>query len=130
MMLEPLPVRTRICRGESLDSYSRRHSAHNHCAPADIDRALRERGILTTKSRHRLERLQAWRKLGALPDTAFTTPERVHDELVTDRALCRRCSGGEPARGRLPDIGMVCLRHRQWLAHRCSKRARSPSHPD
>jgi hypothetical protein len=46
---------------------------------------------------------------------------RVHrtrailDEEVTERALCLRCSRGEPARGRLPELGMVCIRHRRWL---------------
>ena len=60
-------------------------------------------------------RLQAWRTLGRLRDTAFTAPQYILDEEVTERALCRRCSRGEPARGRVPDLGMVCLRHRQWL---------------
>ena len=115
MRLAPLPITTRICRGENVDSYSRRNAARNHCAPADIDRALREHGILTTMGRRHPERLQAWRPLGRLPDTAFSTPQRILDEEVTERALCRRCSGGEPARGRLPELGMVCLRHRQWL---------------
>lgn len=115
MTLAPLPIPTRICRGESLDSYSRRHAARNHCTPTDIDHALRERGLLPARSRHRPERLKVWRALGGLPDSAFTTPGRIHDELVTDRSLCRRCTGGQSARGRTPDIGMVCLRHRQWL---------------
>lgn len=115
MRLAPLPIPTRICHGENLDSYSRRHAAHNHCAPADIDRALREHGILTTMARRHPARLQAWRTLGRLRDTAFTAPQHILDEEVTERALCRRCSRGEAARGRLPDLGMVCLRHRQWL---------------
>ena len=115
MTLAPLPIPTRICRGENIDSYSRRHAAHNHCAPADVDRALREHGILTTMGRRHPARLQAWRTLGRLRDTAFTAPLHILDEEVTERALCRRCSRGEPARGRLPDLGMVCLRHRQWL---------------
>ncbi len=72
-------------------------------------------GILTTMGRRHPARLQAWRTLGRLRDTAFTAPLHILDEEVTERALCRRCSRGEPAHGRLPDLGMVCLRHRQWL---------------
>lgn len=34
---------------------------------------------------------------------------------MTERALCRCCTRGEPARGRLPELGMVCIRHRRWL---------------
>jgi len=60
-------------------------------------------------------RLQAWRTLGRLRDTAFTAPQYILDEEVTERALCLRCTRGEPARGRLPELGMVCIRHRQWL---------------
>jgi hypothetical protein len=115
MRLAPLPIPTRVYRGENLDSYSRRHAAHNHCAPSDVDRALREHGILTSTGRRHPELLQAWRALGRLRDTAFTAPERILDEEVTDRALCLRCSRGEPARGRVPELGMVCIRHRRWL---------------
>ena len=39
MMLAPLPIPTRVYRGENVDSYSRRHAARNHCAPSDVDRA-------------------------------------------------------------------------------------------
>ena len=49
MMLAPLPIPTRVYRGESIESYSRRHSGRNHCAPSDVDRALREHGILITR---------------------------------------------------------------------------------
>jgi hypothetical protein len=115
MRLAPLPIPTRVYRGENVDSYSRRHAAHNYCAPSDVDRALREHGILTTTGRRHPERLQAWRALGRLRDTAFTAPERILDEEVTERALCLRCTHGEPARGRLPELGMVCIRHRRWL---------------
>ena len=114
MTLAPLPIPTRIYRGENIDSYSRRHAGRNHCAPSDVDRALREHGILTTKARQHPERLHAWRTLGALRDTAFTEPDRILDEEVTERALCRRCTRGEPARGRLPELGMVCIRHLRW----------------
>jgi hypothetical protein len=115
MTLAPLPIPTRVCRGESVDSYSRRHAARNHCQLSDVDRALREHGILTTAARRHPERLQAWRTLGGLRDTAFTEPDRILDEQVTERALCLRCTHGEPARGRIPEIGMVCIRHRRWL---------------
>jgi hypothetical protein len=115
MRLAPLPIPTRVYRGENVDSYSRRHAAHNHCAPSDVDCALREHGILTTMRRQHPERLRAWRALGGLRDTAFTAPERILDEEVTERALCRRCTRGEPARGRLPELGLVCIRHRRWL---------------
>ena len=107
MTLAPLPIPTRIYRGENIDSYSRRHAGRNHCAPSDVDRALREHGILTTKARQHPERLHAWRTLSSLRDTAFTEPDRILDEEVTERALCRRCTRGEPARGRLPELGMV-----------------------
>jgi hypothetical protein len=115
MMLAPFPIPTRIYRGETLDSYSRRHATRNHCVPADVDRAMREHGALTNAVRRHPERLQAWRTLGDLSDTAFTTPDRLHDEQVTERALCLGCADGEPARGRIPELGMVCLRHRRWL---------------
>ena len=68
-----------------------------------------EHGILTTMARRHPARLQAWRTLGRLRDTAFTAPQHILDEEVTERAPCRRCARGEPARGRLPDLGMVCL---------------------
>jgi hypothetical protein len=115
MTLAPLPIPTRVYRGENIDSYSRRHATRNHCQPSDVDRALREHGILTTAARRHPQRLQAWRTLGGLHDTAFTEPDRLHDEEVTERALCLRCTDGEPARGRTPEIGMVCIRHRRWL---------------
>jgi hypothetical protein len=115
MKLAPLPIPTRVYRGENVDSYSRRHAAHNHCQPSDVDRALREYGILTTAARRHPERLQAWRALGGLRDSAFTESARILDESVTERVLCLRCTHGEPARGRIPELGMVCIRHRRWL---------------
>lgn len=115
MTLAPLLIPTRVYRGESIESYSRRHSGRNHCAPSDVDRALREHGVLSTMGRRHPDRLQAWRAPGALRDTAFTEPERILDEEVTERALCLRCSRGEPARGRLPELGLVCIRHLRWL---------------
>lgn len=115
MRIPPLPVRTRLYHGENLDSYMRRHAARNFCSPSDVDRALRERGVIKSKSRRNPDRLQAWRDLGDLRAEAFTAPEYVLDEEVTERALCLRCTDGEPARGKQTGIGLVCVRHRRWL---------------
>lgn len=115
MSIAPLPVRTRLYHGENLDSYVRRHAARNFCVPSDVDRALRERGVVRSKHRRNPDRLKAWRDLGGLRADAFTAPEYVLDEEVTERALCLRCTRGEPARGRLVGVGLVCVRHRQWL---------------
>ncbi|MGH7920421.1 MAG: hypothetical protein ACREQM_10810 [Candidatus Dormibacteraceae bacterium] len=115
MTITPLPVRTRLFHGENLDSYTRRHAARNFCRPSDVDRALRERGVLNSKSRRDSDRLQAWRDLGGLRAGAFAAPEYVLDQEVTERALCLRCTRGESARGKLTGIGLVCVRHRRWL---------------
>ena len=115
MSIPPLPVRTRLYHGESLDSYAQRHATRNFCLPSDVDRALRERGVVKSKGRRSPERLQAWRELGGLPDSAFCGPGRVLDQEVTERALCSHCTNGEQARGVLTAIGLVCIRHRRWL---------------
>lgn len=115
MTITPLPVRTRLFHGENLDSYTRRHAARNFCRPSDVDRALRERGVVSSKSRRDPDRLQAWRDLGGLRAGAFVAPEYVLDQEVTERALCLRCSRGESARGKLIGVGLVCVRHRRWL---------------
>ncbi|WP_457125662.1 hypothetical protein [Mycobacteroides abscessus] len=115
MTIAPLPVRTRLFHGENLDSYTRRHAARNFCTPSDVDRALRERGVISSKNRRDPDRLQAWRDLGRLRDGAFSSPDYVLDQEVTERTLCLRCTTGEPARGKLTGIGLVCARHRQWL---------------
>jgi hypothetical protein len=115
MRVTPLPVRTRLYHGENLDSYVRRHAARNFCVPSDVDRALRERGVVRSKHRRNPDRLKAWRDLGGLRADAFTAPEYVLDQEVTERALCLRCTRGEPARGRIVGVGLVCVRHRQWL---------------
>lgn len=115
MRVAPLPVRTRLYHGENLDSYVRRHTARNYCVPSDVDRALRERGVIKSKNRRSPDRLEAWRDLGGLRADAFTAPDHLLDQEVTERALCLRCTKGEPARGRLTGIGLVCVRHRQWL---------------
>lgn len=115
MTIAPLPVRTRLFHGENLDSYTRRHAARNFCKPSDIDHALRERGVISSKSRSDPERLQAWRDLGGLRAVAFAAPEYVLDQEVTERTLCLRCTRGESARGKLIGVGLVCIRHRRWL---------------
>lgn len=118
MSIAPLPVRTRVYHGESLDSYAQRHASRNFCLASDIDRALREHGVVKSKSRRSPERLQAWRDLGDLRESAFSTPGHVDDQEVTERALCSHCTNGEQARGMLPAIGLVCIRHRRWLGLR------------
>ncbi len=115
MSIAPLPVRTRLYHGESLDSYVRRHAARNFCVPSEVDRALRERGVVRSKHRRDPDRLKAWRDLRGLRADAFTSPEYVLDQEVTERALCLRCTKGESARGKLTGIGLVCVRHRRWL---------------
>lgn len=115
MSIAPLPVRTRLYHGENLDSYVRRHAARNFCMPSDVERALRERGAVLSRHRRNPDRLQAWRDLGGLRADAFIAPEHVLDQEVTERALCLRCTKGELARGRLVGVGLVCVRHRQWL---------------
>lgn len=115
MTITPLPVRTRAFHGESLDSYTRRHAARNFCSPSDVDRALRERGVIRSSNRRDPDRLRAWRCLGGLQTDSFTAPDYVLDQEVTERALCLRCTRGESARGKLTGIGLVCVRHRRWL---------------
>ena len=115
MTITRLPVRTRVFHGENLDSYSQRHADRNFCRPSDVDRALRERGVVSSKNRRDPDRLQAWRDLGGLRTDSFTSPDYVLDQEVTERALCLRCTRGESARGRLPGAGLVCVRHRRWL---------------
>lgn len=108
--LQPLPVPTRAYNGEGIDSYSRRHAQRNHTSAEDIEKALREHGVLTTRARQAPERLEAWRQLGNLHPSAFTGRGPA-----SDRAICHRCTGGNRARGRTPGTGLVCIRHRRWL---------------
>lgn len=115
MRITPLPVRTRPYHGETLDSYIQRHAARNFCMPSDVDRALRERGVVKSKNRRDPARVQAWLDLADVPASRFTTPDYVLDQEVTERALCLRCTRGEPARGKLTRVGLVCARHRLWL---------------
>lgn len=115
MRITPLPVRTRLYHGETLDSYIQQQAARNFCMPSDVDRALRERGIVKSKNRRDPARVQAWLELAGTSAERFTAPEYVLDQEVTERVLCLRCTRGEPARGKLTGIGLVCIRHRRWL---------------
>lgn len=130
MRIAPLPVHTRLYHGESLDSYIRRHAARNYCTPSDIDRALRERGVVKSKNRRDPARLQAWLDLADMAVGRFTAPEYVLDQEVTERALCLSCTRGEPARGKPTGIGLVCSATGDGLAlRRPSCMATSPLSP-
>lgn len=108
-MIEPLPVPTRVFHGEIVTSYARRHAANNFTTERDVQASVRHRGDGPTE----LEAL--WRQLGGLHHTAFTVPSHLGGTPVTERPLCLRCTRGHPARGRLPEVGFVCLRHRRWI---------------
>ncbi|MFI7529686.1 hypothetical protein [Nocardia salmonicida] len=113
MVLPPLPIRTRIHHGEELDSYRLRLATSNYSTPSAIETTLRLGGLLVSKSRGDPRLLQLWRELGALhPSTLTVTPAL---STVTSRPLCRRCTRGADAIGRIPDTGWICRRHRRWL---------------
>lgn len=115
MRLQPLPVPTRVYGGEGVVSYSHRLAARNHSQPGEIEIGLRERGVRLSRARCAAERIDVWRQLGNLHPSAFTTPARINGDAVTDRRLCLRCTQGNPAIGRLPHAGLVCLRHKRWI---------------
>lgn len=115
--VRPLPVPVRPFDGETVDSYAGRLSAANFSTIEDIEEALVQRGQLGTRRRDHPERVQVWRVLGATHPRMFTTPKVVGGEWVTERVLCRKCTRGQAARGLLPAVGQVCLRHRRWLGH-------------
>jgi hypothetical protein len=116
MTIQPLPVPTRIFGGEGLISYASRHAARNGTTVEKIERSLSEVGAFPKPSHRRTpERLQAWRSLGALHESAFATPAVIDGADVIDRTLCLRCTQGSGGTGRLPRIGWVCARHRRWL---------------
>ncbi|RFZ40357.1 hypothetical protein DAVIS_02902 [Mycobacterium marinum] len=115
MKLEPLPIRTKIYAGETIDSFARRAAARNHTTVNAIETRLRHTGALTSRSRLHQARLEAWRQLGSIRTDAFSTPKVFDDHLIRERHLCLRCTCGESAVGRVPGIGMVCLRHFRWL---------------
>ncbi|WP_245909155.1 MULTISPECIES: hypothetical protein [Mycobacteriaceae] len=70
---------------------------------------------MKSKNRRDPARLQAWLDLAGISAERFTAPDYVLDQEVTERILCLRCTSGEPARGKLTGIGLVCARHRRWL---------------
>lgn len=116
MRIQPLPVPTRLFGGEGLTSYASRHAARNGTTVQDIEQALHEAGAIPRPSHRRTpERLQAWRELGALHESAFTTPAKIDGADVIIRSLCLRCTQGSGGTGRIPRIGWVCARHRRWL---------------
>jgi hypothetical protein len=115
MRLQPLPVPTRVYHGEGVISYSQRHAARNYSRIADIEHGIRQRGIRLPKTRLSPERLEAWRQLGRLHESTFRIPASIAGSVVSDRQLCLRCTQGNRAMGRMPRVGMVCLRHKRWL---------------
>lgn len=115
MTLPPLPVPTRVYGGESVNSYADRAASRNGTHARWIDKMLWETGIARTLSPHHPARLQVWRDLGGLHESAFTTPDTINGEWVTDRDLCIQCTHGHRAHGQLLRVGLVCVRHRRWL---------------
>lgn len=101
--------------GESLSSYARRLATRNYVSVAEIDRWLRSTGVVGSGSARDPARVEAYRQLGGLDRSAFTTPSEIDGNWVSDRRLCLACTRGEAAWGRLPRAGMICLRHRRWL---------------
>ncbi len=116
-MIAPLPVRTRLIGGEGLPTYRTRHAANNLTTVVDVERYVEEQGgQRLSKSPRHPEVLQSWRELGNLHERAFTEPQTVAGNWVVDRDLCTRCGPPhEQARGRLPWIGWVCLKHKRWM---------------
>src|SRR5699024_2040755 len=92
-------------------------SKANFTTIQDVEDVLRARGHLATSRRDHPDRVQVWRVPGATNPRMFTTSKVVGGEWVTERVLCRQCTRGQTARGRLPGVGQVCLRHRRWLGH-------------
>lgn len=116
MTIQPLPVPTKIYGGEGLISYATRHATRNGTSVEEIERAFTHSGaILMPRRRQSPEREQAWRELGALHHSVFSTPQEFHGVEVTDRPLCQRCTNGTRGTGRLPRMGWVCIRHRRWF---------------
>lgn len=116
MPLRPLPVPTRCDHGENVTSYARRLFARNHVTWQATSAWLRETvGAIDGYSSREPAFLNAVRTLGALHKSAFTFPDTIFGNWVVDRPLCRGCTHGNDARGRLPYKGSVCLRHKRWL---------------
>lgn len=116
MRLEPLPFRTRLGHGETITSWAPRHAVNNATTVKDIDRILRSQKVFTSRSPYDADRARAWRALGALHEEAFTEPEVVAGNWVVTRSLCSRClPPHEEGKGRLPNQGWVCLKHKRWF---------------
>jgi hypothetical protein len=115
MRLQPLPVPTRVYGGEGVVSYSQRHAARNYSQAGEIETGLRERGFRLRRAHSAAERVDVWRQLGNLHPRAFTAPTKINGDPVSDRCLCLRCTQGNPAIGRLPHVGLVCLQHKRWI---------------
>jgi hypothetical protein len=128
MKLQPLPVRTKMYAGESVDSFAHRVAVRNHTTVYAIEARLRHAGALASRSRSGSVRRELWRQLGSLQAGAFDVPKAIDDSVIRDRTLCVRCTRGETAVGRLPGVGMVCLRHFRWLGrHQLDVRVYRPT---
>lgn len=112
--LQRLPVPTRCFDGEGFTSYSRRLAAANSVTVAEVERALKSAGHTISAGKHAEDRKELWRGLGGLHTSAFTTPTEIDGEEVSERQLCMQCCAGVHARGRRPQLGHICLRHRRW----------------
>ncbi|MFX4270733.1 hypothetical protein ACQBAR_08965 [Propionibacteriaceae bacterium Y1685] len=107
---------TRLVGGEAVASYSQRHASRNFSTAKEIEKAAEEQGFSVPGTKSASERVTLWRDLGGLHERAFTEPQIVAGNWVIERPLCERCAPAhERARGRLPRIGMVCVRHKRWL---------------
>ena len=113
-MLDPLPIPTKIYGGESVATYSRRHATRNHGEPALIEKALRERGLLPTRSTRSPQRQSIWRQLGNLHPRTFAGEGSAR--TVTERFLCLQCCHGHQVYGTAPQMGSLCLRHKRWIS--------------
>lgn len=116
MTLAPLPVPTRCYAGEDLTSWANRHCSRNHTTVHAVERALFNRELLHSHALRDPERFTRWRQLGDLHTSAFTISTHIDGVWVTTRDLCLRCTRGNAATGRLPQVGWVCLRHRCWTS--------------
>lgn len=113
--IRPLPLKCRLHNGENARSYASRLCNVNGIEPNVIRDFLIETGALDARA-WSANTLSIWRRLGDLDERAFTTPHvTAIDEWVNDRQLCRRCCAGSLAYGRLPHVGLICVRHDNWL---------------
>ncbi|WP_299086763.1 hypothetical protein [uncultured Microbacterium sp.] len=109
----PLPVRRRRLAHESTDSYIRRLAAANGTSASTVRLWLLEQGILPAGF-DRDEWFAAWALLAG--GSAARRRMRDGGPRVTERALCVRCARGEDASGQLTGLGLICLKHRVWIA--------------